>query len=98
MQVCYLLLLLMVLLTVTLPFHLDILVHERLDVFIDMQVHRHLIDYIPSCTLNSVFESALLEVIVLVLLRDRRTPVMPRDIETLMEINLSVKNQNKLED
>ena len=34
----------------------------------DKHVHRHLIDYIPNCALNGVFDSALLETIVLVLL------------------------------
>jgi len=81
MQVCYLLMLLMVLFIVMLlPFYLDILVYEQLDVFIDRQVHRHLIECIPSCTLNSVFETALLGAIVPVLLRGRWTPVIPRDI------------------
>jgi len=77
---------------------LDILVHEQLDVFVDRQFHRHLINCIPSCALNSVFDSALLEVIVLVLLKDKRTPLMPGDIATLMARNMSIKNQNKLED
>lgn len=95
---CYLLLLQMVLLAmILLPFHPDILVHEQLDVFIDRQVHRHLIDYIPKCALNGVFDSALLESIVPMLLRGKRTPVIPGDIATLMTRNLSVENQNKLE-
>lgn len=99
MQVCYLLPLLMVLLAVTsLPFHLDILVHEQLYVFIDRQVHRHLIDCIPSCALNNVFDSALLEAIVLVLLRGRRTLVILGNIATLMTSNMWVENQNKLDD
>lgn len=99
MQVCYLLLLLMVLLLVMpLSFHLDILVYEQLDVFIDREVHRHLIDCISSCALNGVFGSALLVAIVPVLVRGRRTLVIPRDIETLMARNLSVENQNKLKD
>jgi len=98
-QVYYLLLLLMVLLTVvSLPFHLDILVYEQLDVFIDRKVHRHLIDWIPSGALNGAFDSALLEANVPVLLRGRWTPVIPGDITTLMERNLLVENQNKLED
>ena len=50
--------------------HLDILVHEQLDVFLDRQVHRHLTNCIPSCSLNNVFESALLEYVLLVRLRD----------------------------
>lgn len=99
MHVCYLLLLVMVLLSMmSLPFHIDILVHEQLDVFIDKQFHRHLIDCILSCALNGVFDSALLEAIVLVLLRGRRTPVIPGDITTLIERNLSVENQQKLKD
>jgi len=44
------------------------------------------------------FDHTLLEVIELVLLRDRRTPVIPGDIATLMEINFSVENQNNFED
>ena len=51
--------------------YLDALVYEKLDVFMGRQVHRHLIDYIPSCALNNVFGSSLLEAIVLVLLRGR---------------------------
>ena len=50
---------------------LDILVHEQLDVFIDRQVHRHLVDCIPNCALNGVFDSILLEAIVPMLLRGR---------------------------
>ena len=93
MQVWYLLLLLMVLLIVmSLPFHLDILVHEQLDVFIDRQVHKHLISYIPSCALNGVFDSALLEAIVPMLLRVKWTLVIPGDIETFITCNLSVEN------
>ena len=96
-QVCYLLLFLMVLLSMTpLPFHLDILVYEKLDVFMDKQVHRHLIDYIPCCALNGVFNSALLEAIIPVPLRGSRTPMIPRDIATLFVSNLPVENQNKL--
>ena len=72
MQVCCLLLLLMVLLVVTvLPFYLDILVHEKLDVFVSRKVNRHLIDYIPKRALNGVFISALLETTILVLLGGR---------------------------
>lgn len=52
--------------------HLDIIVHEQLVVFLDRQVHRHLIDYIPSCALNGVLDSALLETIVPFLLGGRR--------------------------
>jgi len=44
------------------------------------------------------FDYVLLKVIILVLLRDRRTPMIPGDIVTLMESNPSVENQNKLED
>lgn len=47
--------------------HLDILVHEQFDLFVDRQVHIHLIDYIPSCSLNGVFDSTLLVAIVHVL-------------------------------
>lgn len=90
---------LMVLLVVMpLSFHIDILVHEQHDVLIDRQVHGHFIDCIPSCALNCVFDSDLLETIVPILLRDRRTLVIPRDVETLMKSNLSVKNQKNLKD
>ena len=51
--------------------YLDIIVHEKIDVFMDRQVHRHLIDCVLSCTLNGVFDSALLEDIVPVLLGGR---------------------------
>ena len=89
----------MVLLAVMLlPFHLDILVHEQLDVFVDKHVHRHLADCIPSCALNNVFDFALLKAIVLVLLRDIQAHVMHGDMETLMASNLSFENQNKLEE
>lgn len=72
MQVCCILALLMVLLAVmSLPFHLDILVHEQHDVFIDREVHGHLIDCIPSCAPNGAFDSALMEVDVPMLLRGR---------------------------
>lgn len=63
----------------------------------DRQVHRHLNYYIPSCTLNSAFDFALIEVVVHVLLRHRPTLVIPGDIETPMESNLLVENQKKLE-
>ena len=96
--VCCLQLLLMVLLALMLlPSYLDILVYKQLDVFMDRRVHRHLIDCISSCTLNSVFDSTLLESIVPVLLRGRWKLVIPREITILMTSNLSVKNQNKLE-
>jgi len=48
--------------------NLGTLVHEQLDVFVDRQVHRHLINCIPSCTRNGVFDSTLLEPIVPMLL------------------------------
>lgn len=92
-QVYLLLLLLMVLL-----FHLDIFFHEQLDVFIDRQVNGHLINFIPSCAPNGVFDSSLLEVVVPMLLRGKWTSAMPGDITTLMASNLLVENQNKLED
>lgn len=44
------------------------------------------------------FDFALLKAIVLVLLRDKKTPIMLGDTATLMARNLSVKNQNKLKD
>ena len=44
------------------------------------------------------FDPALLESIVLVLLRDGQTPTVPRDRATLMESTMSVENQKKLED
>lgn len=70
MQACYLFLLMLLLLIVMfLPFQLDILLHEQLDVFIDKKFHRHLIDNIPKCALNSGFNVSLLEAIVAVLLR-----------------------------
>ena len=49
--------------------YLDVLVYEQLDVFVGRQVKRHLIDCIPKCALNGVFDSALLETIVPILLR-----------------------------
>jgi len=64
----------------------------------DRQVHRHLTYCIPSCTLNSVFNLALIEVVVPMLLRHRPKLVIPGDIETLMSSNLLVENQKKLED
>lgn len=76
---------------------LRILFHEQLDVFVDRQVDRHLTDCIPSCSLNNVFHSVLLEAIIHVLLRDIRTLVMPRYIAILIQTNMSVENQNKLE-
>lgn len=54
-QVCYPLLLLMVLLSLmSWPFYLDILVYEELGVFIDRQAHRHSLNCISSCTLDGV--------------------------------------------
>ncbi len=91
MQVYYLLLLLMVLLTVMLlPFHIDILFREELDVFIDRQVHNHLIDCIPNCALNYVIDSTLMEANVAMLLRSTLTLVIPRDIATIMTRNMSI--------
>ena len=58
------------------------------------KVHGH---YIPKHALNGVLVSALLETIVPALLRGRRTPSIPRYMETLMATNLSVENQNELE-
>jgi len=75
----------------------DVLVYEQLDVFMGRQVHRHLIVCIPKCALNSVFYSTLMEAIELVLLRDRSTHVITGNTTTLMARNLSVKNQNELE-
>ena len=55
MQVCCLLLLLMVLLVVMLlPYYLDVLVYEQLDVFIGNKPHRHLLGCNPCCALNCV--------------------------------------------
>lgn len=72
MQVCCLQLLLMVLLAVMLlPYYIDVLVDEQLDVFMGRKVHRHLIECIPKCALNDVFNSSFLEAIVPVLLRDK---------------------------
>lgn len=51
--------------------YLDVLAYEQLDVFVGRQVHIHLIDCIPKCALNGVFDSALLETIVPVLLRGK---------------------------
>ena len=85
----------MMLLIVMLP--LDVLVYEQLDVFVSRQAHRHLIDCIPKCALNNVFISALLETIVPILLRGSQMHVIPRDMATLMAINMLVENQNELE-
>jgi len=74
------------------------LLPSYLDVFVGRKFHRNLIDFIPKCALNDVLNSALLETILLVLLRDKQTLVITRDIATVMEINLLGKNQNKLED
>ena len=51
--------------------YLDVLVYEKLDVFVGRQVLKHLIEYIPKCAMRDVFYSALLEAIVPMLLRDR---------------------------
>lgn len=56
------------------------------------------LDAIPVVLSTVSFDSTLLKAIVLVLLRDRRTLVMLGDIATLMESNLLIENQNKLED
>ena len=77
--------------------YLDVLVYEKLDVFVGRQVHRHLTDCIPKCALNSVFISILLETIVPILLRGRSTPVISGDMGTLMEINMLVEYQNEHE-
>lgn len=61
----------MLLIAMLLLSYLDVLVYEKLDVFVGRQVHRHLIDYIPKCALNSVFVSTLMETIVPILLRGR---------------------------
>ena len=79
------------------PSYLDVLFYEQLDVFVGRQVHRHLNDCIPKCALNVVFDSALLETIVPMLLRGRQTPMMLGDIATFMASNLSVENQNEHE-
>lgn len=50
---------------------LDVFVFEQLDVFVGRKFYRNLIDCIPMCALNGVFESALLETIVPMLLRGR---------------------------
>lgn len=87
----------MLLVVMLLLSYLDVLVYEKLDVFMGRQVHRHLIDCIPKCALNDVFVFALLEIIVPVLLRGICTPVILGDMETLMESNLSVETQNEHE-
>ena len=51
--------------------YLDVLVYEQLDVFVSRKSHKHLIDYIPKCALNSVFIFALLETIVLMFVRGK---------------------------
>lgn len=59
----------MLLAMMLLPSYIDILVCEKLDVFVGRKVHRHLIDYIPKCALNDVFDLDFLGTIVPVLLR-----------------------------
>jgi len=77
--------------------YLDVLVYKQLDIFVSRQAHRHLIDYISRCALNGVFNSAFLETIVLALMRGIWTLAIPGDMETLVASNLSVENQNELE-
>ena len=86
----------MLLVVMFLPSYLDVHVYEQLNVFVGRQVHRHFIDYIPKCALNDVFNSALLETIVLVLLRGKWTPGIPGDMVTLMVSNLSVETKTSL--
>ena len=50
---------------------LDVLVYKQLDVFVSRKFHRHLIDCIPKCAMNGVFDSAHLETNVPMLLRVR---------------------------
>lgn len=61
----------MFLTVILLSSYLDIVVYEQLDAFVGRQVLRHLIECIPKCALNSVFDSTLLETIVPILLRGR---------------------------
>lgn len=49
--------------------YIVVIFYEQLDVFVGRQVHRHLIDCIPKRALNIVFDSALIEMIVPMLLR-----------------------------
>lgn len=87
----------MLLVVMLLLSYLDVLIYEQLDVSMGRQVHRHLIDCIPKCALNSVFISSLLETIVPILLRGKWTPAIHGNMATLMERNLSVENQNEHE-
>ena len=97
-SVCCLQLLFMMLLDVMLLLsYLDVLVYEQLDICVRRKSHRHLIDCISRCALDGVFNSTLLETIIPTLLRGIWTTVIPGDMETLMASNLSVKNQNELE-
>jgi len=65
-SVCFLQLLFTILLAVMLLLsYLDVLAYEKINVFVSRQSHRHLIDCIPKCSLNSVLEFALLETLYL---------------------------------
>lgn len=78
---CCLLLLLMVLVTMmSLPFYLDVIFYVQHDVFINRQAHRHILDCNPVVLSTLSFHFPLLKAIILVLLRDRQTSVMARDI------------------
>lgn len=70
--VCYLQLMFMMLLAVMfLLSYIDVLIYEQPNVFMSRKAHRYLIDCIPKCDLNNVFESTLLETIVPMALRGR---------------------------
>ena len=94
--VCCLQLLTVLLAVVLLPSYLDVLVYKQLDVFVGRQAHRYLIDCIPECAQNIVFNSTLLDTIVHVLLRGIWIPTIPGDMETFMARNMSVENQMNL--
>jgi len=71
-SVCCLQLLFMMLLVVMLLFsYIDVLVCKQLDIFVRTQAHRNFINCISRCSLDDVFNFALLEIIVPTLLRSR---------------------------
>lgn len=66
------------------PFHLDVLVYEQLSVFVDGKLMDTCSTASPVALSTMSFDPALLESIVLVLLRDKRMHVILGDRETLM--------------
>ena len=77
--------------------YLDVVFYEQLDIFMSRQAHRNLIVYISRCALNGVFDFALFKTIIHALLRGRWKPKIPRDLAKLMASNLSIENQNELQ-